>query len=200
MRRGCALLGIVMTLLFVPNALAQNPGTGIGFTAQFTDPGDHFSAGGVGNTCPAGQAAMQGTAYFHGQLSGTDTATGCLYWTPDAQLAALQSNDPGFAFAGSTDDRLIGSLDGCGKGSFTMHQTDLKITSFDPVARTFHLTLKWAVASGSGTGAFRGASGGGTASADGTGSPDFTVTPPTAPFASPNSGTYVGTISCPHHE
>ena len=118
---------------------------------------------------------------------------------PVTQLGALPGG-PAFVFAGSTDDRIVGSLDGCGKGSFTAHQTDLRITSFDPVAHTFHLTLKWEVATGSGTGAFRGASGEGTASAEGTAAPDFTVAPPTAPFASPNAGTYVGTISCPHHE
>jgi len=180
---------------------AQSPAAKtVDFTANFIDPGDHFSPGGVDPTCQVGWVAIYGTVYFQDPLSATDTAAGCLSYDPITQLDALRSSDgPAFAFAGYTDEHIVGSLDGCGKGGFTAHQTDFKVTSFDPAAHTFHLTAKWVVAAGSGTGAFLGASGGGTTAADGTGSPDFTVTPPMAPFASPNVGTFAGTITCPHH-
>jgi hypothetical protein len=124
-----------------------------------------------------------------------------LYWDPVTQLNDLQSGDgPAFYVAGYVDDHPVGSLDGCGTGSFTMRLTDLRVTSFDPAGRTFHATLKWAVTEGTGKGAFRGASGRGTGSLDGRFFPDFSVPALTLPFRLANWGTYEGTITCPHHD
>ena len=202
MRRACASLGIVLTVIFVPSAMAQAPsGPTVSFVAHFNDPGDHLTPGGVDPMCPVGQVAIHGTAYFQKPLRTVDTGAGCVSFDPVAQLTALQSKDgPAFALGGYVDDHQVGSLDGCGKGSFTMRLTDWKITSFDPATHTAHMTLNWAVEAGSGTGAFLDASGQGTASLDGTGSPDFTVPLLTAPVATPNWGTYQGTITCPHHQ
>lgn len=207
MRKRRASIGMIMTLVFVqtlsvvPNALAQSPGgRTVQFAAHMTDPGDHVTVGGIDPTCPVGQVAIRGTAYFQAPLRTIDTGVGCLTYDPVAQLNALQSSDgPAFVVGGYIDDHQVGSLDGCGKGSFTMHMTDFKVTSFDPAAGTAHLTFEWVVERGSGTGAFRSASGEGTGSIDGTGSVDPTVPLLTAPVATPNWGTYEGSITCPHH-
>ena len=202
MRRGCLALGVMLTLMLVPSALAQAPGgRTVSFVAHFNDPGDHVTAGGVDPTCPVGQVDIRGTAYFQEPpLHTVDNGAGCIYVDPLAQPAAVLSKDgPAVIVSGYIDDHQVGSLDGCGKGSFTMRLTDLEVTSFDPAAHTFHLTAQWGVVPGSGTGAFLGASGTGTIAADGTGSPDFAVPLLTAPVATPNWGTYQGTITCPHH-
>ena len=200
MRRVCGLLGIVLALPFVPNALAEPPrGETVNFVTHLTDPGDYLTLGGVDPTCQVGQVVIRGSAQLQGQLRAIDTGAGCLSWDPVAQLSALQSNDgPAFAASGYIDDHPNGTLDGCGKGSFTMRLYDLKITSFDPVARTFHLTLQWTIPPRSGIRAFRGATGDGTGSLEASFSPDFTVPPLTAPVVTPNWGTYQGTITCPH--
>lgn len=186
----------------VSNAHTRDAGgRTVQFVAHFTDPGDHLTLGGVDPTCPVGQVAIRGTAHFQAPLRTTDTGVGCVRYDPVAQLNALLSNDgPALVFAGYIDDHQVGSLDGCGTGSFTMHLTDLKFTSFDPAAATVHIMLKWVITPGSGTGAFRGASGEGTGSGDGTFSPDLAVPLLTAPVATPNWGTYGGTITCPHHD
>ena len=202
MRRACASLGLIMTLFCVPNALAQGPSVKtINFMTHLDDPGDRLTLGGVDPSCPAGWVAIRGTAHLEGQLRSVDTGAGCLSWDPVAQLNGLQSSDGhAFVLAGYIDDHQVGSLDGCGTGRFTMHLTDIKVTSFDVLAHTVHLTLGWTVADRSGTGAFRGAIGTGTGSLDGTLSPDFSVPLLTAPLVTPNRGTYQGTITCPHHE
>lgn len=201
MRRVCASLGIVLSVLFVPSAFAQAPGgKTVHFAAHIDDPGDHLTVGGVDPACPVGWLAIRGTAHLQGQLQSIDNGSGCISWDPVAQLNGLQSSDgPALDVAGHIDDHQVGSLDGCGTGSFTMRLTNLKVTSFDPVAHTFHLTATWAVVPGSGTRAFLGASGAGAVDADGTASPDPTVPLLTAPVATPNWGTYAGTITCPHH-
>lgn len=201
MWRVWVLLGTVVTVLCVPMAVAQaSGGRTVSFVAHFDDPGDHLSPGGVDALCPVGQVAIRGTAYFQAPLRTVDYGEGCATWDPVAQLNALQSNDRAFVLTGYIDDHQVGSLDGCGTGSFTMRLTDFEVTSFDPAAHTFHMALKWVVETRSGTGAFRGATGEGTASVDGTFSPDLTVPLLTAPVALPNWGTYGGTINCPHHE
>lgn len=202
MRRVCMSIGVVLTLLVGPSAFAHSPsGRTVSFVAHFNDPGDHLTPGGVDPTCPVGQLAIRGAATFQAPLRTVDTGAGCVYFDPVAQLNALQSTDgPAMAIGGYVDDHQVGSLGGCGTGSFTMRLSDWKITSFDPATHTAHMTLKWVVKRGSGTGAFLGASGHGTSSVDGTGSPDPAVPLLTAPVATPNWGTYQGTIICPHHD
>lgn len=181
--------------------MAQAPGgKTVRFTAAFTDPGDHFSVGGADPICPVGWATIHGTVYFQKPLRAIDHATGCLSYDPVAQFDALRSSDgPAVAIGGYVDEHIAGTLDGCGTGSFTAHQTDLKVTSFDPATQMFHLTLKWVVTPGSGTGAFLGASGSGTTVGDGTAALDLAAAPPMAPVATPNTGTFAGAITCPHH-
>jgi hypothetical protein len=170
------------------------------FIAHLDDPGDRLTLGGVDPSCPVGWVAIRGTAHLQGQLRAIDAGAGCVSWDPVSQLNGLQSSDgPAFVLAGYVDDHPVGTLDGCGTGSFTMRLTNFKVTSFDVVAHTFHMTLTWAVSDGSGTGAFRGTSGSGTGSVEATGSPDLTVPLLTAPVVTPNWGTYEGTITCPHH-
>jgi len=203
MRRVCASIGLILTLSFVLNALAQGSTVKtVHFSAHLDDPGDRLTLGGVDPSCPVGWVAIRThePAHLSGQFRSTDTGGGCVSWDPVAQLNDLKSGDgPGFVFAGHIDDHQVGSLDGCGTGRVTMRLTDLTVRSFDVASGTGHLTLKWVVVDGTGTGAFLGASGKGTGSVDGTVSPDFGVPLLTAPFVVPNWGTYEGTITCPHH-
>jgi hypothetical protein len=122
-------------------------------------------------------------------------------WNPVTQLQDLQSGDgPGFVIAGYVDDHQDGALDGCGTGKFTMRLQNFKVRSFTPATHSFHMTFTWTVIDGSGTAAFRGASGRGTGDVEATGSPDFTVPLLTLPIVVPNWGTYAGTITCPHRQ
>jgi len=142
--------------------------------------------------------AIRGTAHLQGELRSVDTGAGCVSWDPVAQLEV--QDGPAFLIAGYIDDHQVGTLDGCGTGSFTMRLTNIEVRSYDVAAHAFDMTVRWTVSNGSGTGAFRGASGSGTGSLKATASPDLTVPVLTAPAVVPNQGTYQGTITCPHHE
>ena len=198
--RAAALLVLALTLTSVSNAVAQGRGGDtVHFVTHLSDPGDYLTIGGIDPTCQVGQVGIRGTAHLTGQMRAIDNGAGCLSWDPVAQLDDLRSSDqPGFVMSGYVDDHADGTLDGCGKGTLTMRLHDLKVTSFDPAAHTVHLSLKWTVTPGSGTGAFRGATGQGTGSLDGTFTPDPSVPLLTAPVTNPNWGSYEGTIDCPH--
>jgi hypothetical protein len=184
-----------------PSGRAQSPTVKtVHFIAHLDDPGDRLTLGGVDPSCRVGWLAIRGTAHLQGQLRAIDTGAGCVSWDPIAQLNGLRPGEsPAFVVAGYVDDHPVGTLDGCGTGSFTMRLTNFKVTSFDPAAHAFHMTFTLTVTDGSGTGAFRGASGSGTGSVEATGSPDLTVPLLTAPVVVPNWGMYEGTITCPHH-
>jgi hypothetical protein len=184
-----------------PSGRADSAKT-VHFVSHIDDPGDRLTLGGVDPSCPVGWVAIRShePAHLTGQLRSVDTGGGCVSGDPVATLNSPQSSDgPAFVFAGYVDDHQVGTLDGCGTGTFTMRLTNFKITSFDVVAHAFHMTFTWAFSDGSGTGAFRGASGSGTGAVAATGSPDLTVPLLTAPVVVPNWGTYEGTITCPHH-
>ncbi len=89
-------------------------------------------------------------------------------------------------FYGESWDRHTGSLKGCGSGIFVLHQYELvgDFNAFDPVTRTYPITVKWRILPGSGTGDFADASGEGMAEGRAT-----------MQFA--NKGTYTGSITCP---
>lgn len=89
-------------------------------------------------------------------------------------------------FYGESWDRHTGSLKGCGSGIFVMHQYELvgDFNAFDPVTRTYPITVKWRILPGSGTGDFTDATGEGTAEGRAT-----------LQFA--NKGSYTGSITCP---
>lgn len=160
----------------------------VSFEAPFYDPGTRVT--GL-DGCDATQRGIcrfqfSGTAYFTHALVAVDKYYGHLSYDPITR-----------SFTGESWDTNTGSLDGCGTGSFTIHQTDLRTspTLVDPTSGTARLTLAWTVVPGSGTGAFRGATG------SGTGYGDFD--PPNDPAdvpGLPNHGAYTGTITCPPHD
>jgi hypothetical protein len=164
-----------------PHASRAHPHV-VHFTASFTDPGTAITGVDTAH-CRAGVCgiAFAGTAHFQAPLAATDRYVGYLF--PVAQ--ALGAPADGF---GEGWDTQTGSLDGCGAGSFVMHQTHL-----EPAPSPngiFRLTFDWDVEDG--TGAFAGATGHGTAYADFT-MPSSPAFPPTGP----NNGVYTGTITCP---
>jgi len=142
------------------------------FTATFNDDGTYIT-GTAG--CDTGYLHVDGTAQFQDPLDATDSYDGCVSWSPVEGLV------------GELRDTNDGSLDGCGRGTFVMDQT-----KFESLPDGHHLKLYWHVEDG--TGAFLGATGGGTGLVD--------FSPPTSTnqlLRLPNHGTYTGTINCPHH-
>lgn len=175
-----------------PTAFAQQPhGRTISFTANYTDPGTPVTGiGGVANPCPTGYVSIDGAAYFAGPLRAVDNYHGCLFIDPAQQSAS--GDVTSMHLSGETWDTNTGSLTGCGRGSFVMHQTDVWL-SYNSATHTGHVRLEWTLENG--TGAFVGATG------QGVGDGDFTA--PTANWrvgGVPNSGSYTGTIVCPRHD
>lgn len=190
MRLIVAATGAVAGLLG-PTAFAQQPpGRTVSFTANYTDPGTPVTGlGGITNTCPVGYFSIDGAGYFAAPLQGVDNYHGCLFIDPTQQTDA--GNTTSMKVSGETWDTFTGSLAGCGRGTFVMHQTDIRL-SYNSSTHTGHVSLKWTLENG--TGAFIGASGQGTGDGD--------VTAPTANWrvgGVPNSGRYTGKIVCPHH-
>lgn len=174
-----------------PAAVAEQPHVKtISFTASYNDPGTRITGlGGVNAGCAPGYASIGGTAYFDAPLHSVDTYVGCLSFDPTQQIA---SHDTSSVHAtGETWDTQNGSLTGCGKGSFVMHQTYIRF-SFNSATNTGHVSLKWTLEKGAG--AFLGATG------HGTGDGDFTGPTAAGLPGLPNAGSYTGTITCPHHD
>lgn len=153
------------------------------FAASFTDPGTAVTGLDTSHcTDPVCGIGFSGTAHFRKPLESTDHYVGYLFPTAQALGAAADGIGEGW-------DSQSGSLDGCGTGSFVMHQTHLQPAP-SPTGM-FRLTLDWDVEHG--TGAFSGATGHGTAYADFT-----TPGSPSLPPTGPNTGVYTGTITCPN--
>ena len=155
------------------------------FTAPFTDPGTRIS--GLEGCAPAQPGicsfSFHGKAgRFSGALATVVDYHGHGYFDP--VLLSLR---------GESWDHHVGSLRGCGNGSFVLHQTNFRggPTTLDPGTRAMRITLDWTLVPGSGTGAFRDATGQGTAivyfNAAGYSNSEIYL---------PNFGTYTGVIRC----
>jgi hypothetical protein len=146
------------------------------FSSPFTDPGTRPT--GLGSCAAANPMVCDmrygGTAAFTGALTTFVDYYGFMHYDPVNHVVE-----------GEGWDHHTGSLQGCGEGSFVLHQTEERgdPTTADPATGTFRLTLKWEILPGSGTGDFQGARGSGTAWGDF--HPDLS-----------NTGTYTGTITC----
>jgi hypothetical protein len=158
--------------------------TTVSFSAPFTDPGTRVS--GVEHCGPTQPGVCSVTfhgdaARFTGPLNTVVDYHGEGYWDPIAM-----------SMHGESWDHHVGSLDGCGTGSFVMHQTDMNFGpfTFDTGERAFRLTLRWELIDG--TGDFAGATGAGTGLAY-VNSAGFSDNEPYLP----NYGTYSGTVTCP---
>lgn len=162
-------------------------GPTVTLTTSFADPGTQPNPLNDcdGHATPSGAVDYRGSAPFTGDLTSTDVYCGYLSYDPVTQSAT-----------GEGWDTQTGTLTGCGRGSFVMHQFDYHSvpTGYDPSANAFRLTFKWEVEPGSGTGAFLGAHGFGSAYAD-FGAPADAM----SMQGLPNAGTYKGTVTCPHH-
>jgi len=174
---GCALLAAGLGLVMAGPTHARALETrSVHFSAPFTDAGTRPSGLGACSPTQPGVCSvrLEGVADFTGALSTFVDYFGYARYNPATRTVV-----------GETWDHHTGSLKGCGEGSFVLHQTDIQgdPATFNPATGTFHLTLKWTVLPGSGTGAFAGASGSGTAVGDF--KPDFA-----------NTGVYSGEIIC----
>ena len=165
----------------------SSSGPTVTLTTSFVDPGTQPNGLNDcnGHPTPSGAFDYKGSAPFTGDLASTDVYCGYLTYDPITQSAT-----------GEGWDTQTGTLAACGRGSFVMHQFDYHSvpTGYDPSANAFRLTFKGELEPGSGTGAFLGARGFGTAYAD-FGAP----ADPMSLQGLPNAGTYTGTVTCPHH-
>lgn len=150
---------------------------GVTFTTTFVDEGSTptgpYACGPAQpSVC---KARFEGSATMTGDLSTFVDYFGYLWFNPSTQALEAESWD-----------HHTGTLEGCGEGSFVMHQTNFQFDplSFNPATGTSKLRLDWTVLKGSGTGDFMHATGSGTADVD--------LHPNLA-----NSGTYSGIIVCP---
>jgi hypothetical protein len=165
MQRTKSLAACVAVLIvgFAPTASARLPKSHtVIFSAHFFDPGARPTGLGPCSEEPADlhcSVKGDGIAYYRAPLSTTAFYFCNLY--PDPLTLSL--------FNGECWEHHMGFLAGCGEGSFLAHYTDPRADSagFDPAAGTvWGLTwLKWTIVPGSGTGAFAGARGSGTANA-----------------------------------
>jgi hypothetical protein len=156
------------------------------FSSPFADPGTRIS--GLEGCGPAQPGLCSLTFHgsagrFTGALSTVADYHGHGYYDPIRMSLEAESWD-----------HHVGSLSGCGSGSFVMHQTDFSggPTTLDTGERAERVTLRWQIIEASGTGAFAGATGSGTGVVY-FNSAGFTDNEPYLP----NYGTYTGTITCP---
>ncbi|MCA1823741.1 MAG: hypothetical protein LC640_05655 [Frankia sp.] len=178
--RSIAAVALTATALIVgiagPSSGAAPTTRTITFTSPFNDEGTRVSGLGACGVARPGvcDVRFEGVGTFTGALSTFADYFGYIHFDPGTRELGAESWD-----------HHTGRLQGCGEGSFVMHQTDFdgEYETVDPVAGTMKFTLKWAILPGSGTGAFTGASGSGVAL--GTLRPDFS-----------NSGYYKGSITC----
>lgn len=176
-----ALLVLALALSTVPQVFARprSKGSsrekGITFTTSFVDeqttPTGPYACG--PNQPSVCKARFEGSATMTGKLDTFVDYFGYVWFDPATQ-----------SFTAESWDQHTGTLDGCGVGSFVMHQTNWNYDLMSLTSGTLHFTLEWTILKGSGTGDFTGATGSGTA--DGYLEPTFA-----------NSGTYTGTIVCP---
>lgn len=190
MRRSSSALAVLATLALpmaaAAPAWARSPRAHtVTFTSSFTDEGTHVrrSPECHGHTPDQASIPYDGVAELRGDLKATDTYCGFMSYDIAAQ-----------SVVGEGWDELGGALPGCGVGTLLIHQYDYRTspTFFGPSTGRAHLTLRWDVVQGSGTGDFAGATGAGTAYAD--------FDPPldaAHPLAVPNTGAYTGTLACP---
>jgi hypothetical protein len=169
----------------VPAIAQPNTHRTVTFTAPFDDEGTRLrqSVECDGHVAGAGSIVYEGSGELTGALTAVDDYCGILSYDLEHQ-----------SFAGEGWDTIVGTLDGCGTGSFVSHQFDYhtSATLYDPATGRGHLTYRWEVVPGSGTKAFAGATGSGTAYADFDPPAD-----PAHPLTVPNDGAYTGTITCP---
>lgn len=154
------------------------------FTAPFDDQGTHIGPG----SCVATQPGVCSLNVHGNQGRFSGALRTVVDYHGEAHLDAITTR-----LHVETWDHHVGSLAGCGGGSFVMHQTDFDLSigldSFDPANRGYRYTLKWQIEKG--TGAFAGATGSGTAVGY------ITSVGFDGETYLPNHGTYTGTITCP---
>jgi hypothetical protein len=181
----CLVTGLVLGLAILPHAIAherlRQNGTssrGVTFTAAFVDE----------ETTPTGPygCGLAQPSVCKGRFEGSGTMEGGGYSSFIDYFGYLWFNPMTQKMEAESWDHHTGYLEGCGEGSFVMHQTNFQYDplSFNPLTGTVHVTLEWKVLRGSGTGDFQHATGSGTGDVD--------LQPNLA-----NTGTYTGTIVCP---
>lgn len=177
------VLVLALALSAVPQAVARPrskgspPAKGVSFKTSFVDEQTAVTGPyGCGLNQPSVcKARFEGSATMTGKLDTFVDYFG-YFWFDSAT----------HSFTAESWDQHTGTLEGCGEGSFVMHQSNW---TYDPMSfgqgtGSMHFTLEWTILKGSGTGDFTGATGSGTG--DGYLEPNFA-----------NTGTYEGTILCP---
>ncbi|MDQ1687900.1 MAG: hypothetical protein QOK42_875 [Frankiaceae bacterium] len=182
-RLAATVIAVTATAALVsagPSYAGAHPAPSVHFTSPFKDRGTNPDSV---HSCSPGQTGVcefrfHGSADFTGKLSAFDDYFGYFWVNPEAHQAEAE-----------TWDRTTGALNGCGEGSFVLHQHAFGPTGYNTTGEGagpgFKLHLTWEILRGSGTGDFTGATG------SGTGDGDFTPT-------LANTGTYTGTITCPN--